>query len=548
MDRRLREKPQFRLALSGAALLALAGSRGLAQPPASCAPPPPCATAPAPSVTVPSPGTADTGIGTAPSTLGQDMTGATASAAPGGGEGVAGGRESVNLIGNLLGAGRSVSYFINRTQGAFFVNTLGSTNIINPKVADDNSPLPQDRVSFRYNYFNNSQSVTGVSSAPPVFSESLGAFVQPTTTKNYNVNLYTFQFEKTFLDDQFSLEFRVPFFTGLASHLNINAGTVTGIGPAVDLNGQPIGILQNGRIVTLPNSNATPLQALQVNSTPGNTLGHSDTEWGDLSLILKGLAYRSDWLALSGGVAVTFPTAEDTHVTVTDYLGNPQFNNLQIQRVRDFHVNNEIWGLTPFVAFLATPSDRFFTQGFLAVDVPLNTEKVTFSETTPISLPGTTLATGPGIVNPPINVTDHLREQTLLQADIGAGYWLVRNCDGFLSGIAPTLELHYTTTLNNADIINLPRDGSGVLAPTSTPNTVVETSAPGPQVGNLRNRVDLLDMTVGTTFEIANQATIATAFAFPLLGGDNRTFDWEFLLQVNIYFGGPRSSRTPPIY
>src|SRR6516225_9121161 len=59
-----------------------------------------------------------------------------------------------NMIGNLLGGSNSVSFFINRTQGAVFINGLGSTNVSNPKVAENNSPLPEDRASFRYNFFS----------------------------------------------------------------------------------------------------------------------------------------------------------------------------------------------------------------------------------------------------------------------------------------------------------------------------------------------------------------------------------------------------------
>src|SRR5260370_1086782 len=97
-----------------------------------------------------------------------------------------------NMIGNLLGAGRSVSFFINRTQRAVFINGLGSTNISNPKGAENNSPLPEERAYFPYNFFSQALSVVGVSSAPPVFDPTLGAFRQGTTVKNYDVNSYTF--------------------------------------------------------------------------------------------------------------------------------------------------------------------------------------------------------------------------------------------------------------------------------------------------------------------------------------------------------------------
>jgi hypothetical protein len=53
--------------------------------------------------------------------------------------------------------------------------------------------------------------------------------------------------------------------------------------------------------------------------------------------------------------------------------------------------------------------------------------------------------------------------------------------------------------------------------------------------------MDILDMTLGTTLVFSNKATVAAGLAFPLKGVDNRTFDWEFLFQVNYYFGGPRT-------
>ncbi len=439
--------------------------------------------------------------------------------------------EAPNMIGNLLYGSHSVGFFINRTAGATFINSLGSTNISNPKVADDNSPIPRDRFSFRYNFFHDAQQVVGISSAPAVFSPQLLANVQGTATRNYNVNEYTFQFEKTFLDRLASLELRVPFSTGLASKLNLSAANVTGTGTGVDLAGVPL---------------VPPVQAITVVETPQNTTGHEDTEWGNLSLILKGLLYRTDNFAISAGLALGIPTGQDIDVTVTDYLGDPAFNNLSIQRMRQFHIDNDTWSLSPFIAGLWTPGPRFFSQGFLEVDVPLNSSKFSFNETAPIVLNGP-FPSGllPG-TTPPFSVHGRIAEQTLLQVDWGAGYWLMRRPDnGWITGIAPTLELHYTYTLDNAQIVHLPHDTTGVISaiPGAPPGTVLLSTPPSPTIGNLRNRVDILDLTVGTTFAIGKNCTLAPAFSFPLRGGDDRTYDWEFQLQFNYFFGG--SPRTP---
>ncbi len=118
--------------------------------------------------------------------------------------------------------------------------------------------------------------------------------------------------------------------------------------------------------------------------------------------------------------------------------------------------------------------------------------------------------------------------------------------------MAATVELHYTSTLDNANVITLPQDTNsnpniakayGVVLPstfTGPANGVLGVPTPS-QVGNLNNRLDIIDMTVGTTFEINNQLTVATGVSFPLRGGADKTYDWEFQLQLNYYWG--RTSR-----
>jgi hypothetical protein len=434
------------------------------------------------------------------------------------------------MIGNLLGAGNSVAFFYQRSSGSVFINGTGSTNIINPKVADNNSPLPEDRVYFRYNYFNDSLKVTG-DSGNVVFDPSLGVsqinsaprFRGITTTKSYDVHDFTFGGEKTFCNGLFSVEMRVPFTTTLSHSLDLSVAKISGIGFDVDRD--------------------SPSSVIQTTATPQDTLGQTDTEFGNLTVVLKALAYQSSCLAISGGAAVGIPTAQDTKVRVTDFLGDAFDNDIEVQRQREFRISNDTWAISPFLAALVTPTNRFYAQGFLQFDVPLNKSTINYSELALINTEPAELS-----VNP-LMVTDKIREQTLMQVDLGLGYWLVRDrFDSWLTGIAPSIELHYTTTLNSADIRVLPTATKSanlaVVGPNGTP-----VPEPNPTVGNLRNRVDLLDMTVGTTVLVANRATIATGFAFPLKTGDDRTFSWEFQFQVNYYFGGPRSRGpwAPPL-
>ncbi|HLJ93445.1 MAG TPA: hypothetical protein VKU02_09675 [Gemmataceae bacterium] len=426
-----------------------------------------------------------------------------------------------NMIGNLLGAGRSLSFFYQRSSGSVFINGTGSTNVVNPKVADNNSPLPEDRVYFRYNYFNDAQKVTG-DSGKVIFDPTLGVsqFSAPrfrgiTTTRSYDVHDFTFGGEKTYLDGRFSVELRVPFSTTLAHSQDLRVANVTGIGTDVD-----------------GDSNSS---IIQTTATPQNTLGRTDTEFGNMTVVLKGLAYQSSKLAISSGASIGIPTAPDTRVRVTDFLGDGFDNDIEIQRQREFRISNDTWAISPFLAALVTPTDRLFAQGFLQFDFPVNRSTISYSELALINTEPAELALDPLVV------TDRIREQSLMQMDLGLGYWLVKDqCRSWIQGIAPTLELHYTTTLDNADIRTLPTATKSPTLQVVGPNGAL-IPEPHPTVGNLRNRVDILDMTVGTTFLVANRATVATGFAFPLKTGDDRTFSWEFQLQINYYFGGPRN-------
>jgi hypothetical protein len=427
-----------------------------------------------------------------------------------------------NMVGHLLFGSRSIDFRYNRAAGPINVANNGSTGLINPAVADDNSPVPRDRVGFRYNYFNDAQQVTGF--GPPIFAAN-GVGTSFAQTRVYDVNQYTFNFEKTFLDGWGSVELRVPFSTGLSNNLDLSAGDITG--PAAGPGGGP---------VNTPNG-----PAFNVNATPAQTLGREGTQFGNMTLIFKGVGYRSSSCLVSGGVGVGIPSGADTSVLITDYSGGTVQGQASLQRERLIHIDNETWSLSPFLAALYAPTERFFTQGFLQVDIPLNASTINYADTltrgTVFPLPAA-LTSFPTLT-PPFAVRSGISEQPLLQVDWGAGYWLMRDTSRrCITGIAPSLELHYTTTLKDASVVQLPGDPFLQLNPQ---NRLVQEQPP--RVGNLRNRVDILDMTAATTFLISDRATLATAVTFPLKSGDNRTFDWEFQVQFNYYFGG---LRTPP--
>jgi hypothetical protein len=452
----------------------------------------------------------------------------------GGGEGARSGETAAisapNLIGDLLFTSRSISFGFVRVNGLTNFQGLASTSIVNSSVAENNSPIPADRVYFRYNFFDNSQSVTGLSPFSIVQQNIPGSpsppvLLQLPETKQYDSNLYTFGVEKTFFNGLMSIELRAPVVTSLASHNTISVGDVTGL-----------------RGINTESS----LQNFGVATTPQNTLGHEDTEWGDLTIILKGLLCqnRSAGFAVSGGMAVTAPTGQDTHLGVIDYAGNPSRPTAVLQRQQTIVIANETASLSPFVAGLYAPNERLFTQGFLSVEVPVGSSRITYNDQH-FGFPAGTGAFLP--IGPPnatnVSSIDYINEQTLLHLDWNIGYWIYRAPESrCLTGIAPCFEVHYTSTLDNADVVQLPSDGSFVIPAVPLNQLPLRTNvpfvpAPGPVVGGQHNRLDIVDLTFGTTFLLGSRTTLATAFTIPVTNGANRTFDWEYQLQLNYYFG-----------
>ena len=114
------------------------------------------------------------------------------------------------------------------------------------------------------------------------------------------------------------------------------------------------------------------------------------------------------------------------------------------------------------------------------------------------------------LINTTSTVSDSLADQTLLYLDASAGYWWYQSTDDSgLTGLASVVELHYTTTLNDADTANLT----------------------GGFIGNLDNRFDVLNLTAGVHSEWSGNTAIRFAVVVPL-DRDERFFDSE--MQVSI--------------
>lgn len=202
---------------------------------------------------------------------------------------------------------------------------------------------------------------------------------------------------------------------------------------------------------------------------------------GNLAVDVKRLLYRSDNLALAMGLGVDTPTGSD----VRGFLGTI-----------NYRMHNDSLHLLPWAGMLHQPTERLFHQAFIQVDVPTNGDRITSDGVS----------------------WGKLNDQTLMYIDWSIGYWLHRNPSGrFLTAVAPIFELHYTTTLQDYDVVTA-TDGALFYHFT--------------QFGN---RIDPLNITAGLHIELG-KTVVAVGGAFPLRGRANKMFDSELQIYVNRYF------------
>ena len=158
---------------------------------------------------------------------------------------------------------------------------------------DNGSAVPQDRVYFFYNHVG---SVQGLGNS-------------------FDVNRYVVGAEKTFLDNLFSVEVRVPF-----------AGTA--------------------------NSDQTVGQPLAVDHA----------QFGNIGLALKGVLYRTPNFIASVGMGLSLPTADDSRLLV---------NGIPVVAIR-----NEAVLLQPMLGVAWAPNDRLYAQAGVQFDVDPSGNKV----------------------------------------------------------------------------------------------------------------------------------------------------------------------------
>ena len=205
-----------------------------------------------------------------------------------------------NMFGDFFGIGGSFT-----VQNAVLAgSTTGMSDIPLPgggrrfKVAENNKALPMDQVYFVYNHFNDALQVND-----PARLAS-GSFA---------VDRYTFGFEKTFYDGEWSIEGRVPF-----------SGQFYSSSPFLEISGGSV---------------------------------------GNVAISAKRLLYRDDTSACVAGIGLDLPTGGD----VVGAFGT--LRSLPGSVVTSWRISNRAVHVSPFLGVLRQSDDRLtFMHAFGQLD------------------------------------------------------------------------------------------------------------------------------------------------------------------------------------
>jgi hypothetical protein len=205
----------------------------------------------------------------------------------------------------------------------------------------------------------------------------------------------------------------------------------------------------------------------------------TDAELGNAYFAFKFFLHSNSNSVLTAGMGVTLPTASDANYLLG---GSPIYT-----------IKNHAVYLQPYVAYAAQLSRRSFFQLWAQGD----------------------FASEPNDVFITTVIAGEYQEQDLFMLDLQTGYWFYESpCSQMLQGIAGISELHYTTTLSDTDIRPITR-----------------------LMMNPQNRMDVLNLTLGTHLQLTPRANARFAVTAPLRSGDNDTnqfYDLQFIAQFDI--------------
>lgn len=359
-------------------------------------------------------------------------------------------------------------------------------------ISENNSPLPNDRTYASYRHFHN---ITNVR-------------VLTLFERNYNVDRFTLGHERTFWDGLASVEVRLPLERRISSNFSSQVDTI--VEPDI------IEPFQGGR----------------------------QNELGNVAMIYKGLLMAGPDYVVSGGLGVTVPTSPDFEYTYE--LNNTfffQFDpNLPPALLREFEdfglqVENETVYLSPYLSWIVQPSRRFFHQGFLQVEVAANPSTVRARGSGQIDVVDLSDPNNPALLpvliasTPTQGRQTQLHAQTLMRLNLGCGYVFTENPrTSFVKNVTGLLEMHYTTTLQDAKLSTIPLD----VDPPSLAGTFDEFFT----LGNFMNRSDIVNVATGLSANIGSggRTLVTTGLILPVTQGDQRAFDLEYNLSVQRNF------------
>lgn len=395
------------------------------------------------------------------------------------------------MIGDT-GAGTCLSY------GSFLAIDLGHPTLSCSRlnVSEANTPIPTDRIYYSYRHFHNATptNVFGIA-------------------EDFNLDRHTLAAERTFFDRMMSCEVRLP----LEYRLNSTLGSY-------DIN-------PTDPTLTFP-PGFDPLYGFGSDRR---------TELGNVSFIFKALLRERPGFALSAGLGVTLPTARDVTLdaTIDDYIfftEDPFLARYAIQ-ISSIAANETVY-LSPFLAWVCQPTERFFHQGFLQVEVAANDSFFTvgggglaaFDTNYNNFVSNNFFDAGDTYVDFstffPIGV-GKIQPQTILRLNLGWGYVLSENARAdWIQKLTGLFEVHYSSTLNQATIAEVPlevRSGGFVAGFDSI------------TLGNPNNKVDIVNVVTGLSANMGNWV-MTHGVTVPVTTGSNRGFDFEYNMQLQRIF------------
>jgi hypothetical protein len=224
-----------------------------------------------------------------------------------------------------------------------------------------------------------------------------------------------------------------------------------------------------------------------------------NTELGNLRLANKFLWWRGPTVFLSSGIGVSLPTSRDVNVFLED--------GTHLLRVK-----NESVQVEPFMAVLLMPTDRLFFQTWGSFNADVS---------------GSPIFVNPRIFEG-VNQGVRMWDRSFVAVDCQLGYWVYRSDYDRLSGLAPFVELHWNRAIPATDQVVRIANRNGVA--------VTDTGG-----------AEELNMTAGITALFSNRLAVTVGGSAPLFSGNRRTFDGQFGVRVNWFFGPTARQMSPAL-